>query len=117
MKYQYSSITYLPKAPSGRPYFVSCASCDSDCMHQADVEVFRRDEEDSEMGMHLLTRGIEYVRGERVSGNPSSRRDAVRIIYTCEQCDMLTIMELVQHKGTETLEFHCRPRRMDEEYL
>jgi hypothetical protein len=60
--------------------------------------------EDSPTGLHAWVRGIEFVTSESVEGNPSGRRDAVVLSFECEQCDSTTVLEFIQHKGTELVE-------------
>jgi len=71
------------------------------------VDVFVRDEEDAETG---LCADIQYtdadvvVSGNAENENPSSRRDAIVIRFSCESCSGPGgYHELVirQHKGTE----------------
>jgi hypothetical protein len=33
------------------------------------------------------------------AGNPSSRRDGIRIGLLCEMCNVITHVEIAQHKG------------------
>ena len=85
-------------------YVIYCAHCGGEFMHQRDVEVFHRDEEDSLTGLHAWIRGVEFVTTESVEGNPSGRRDAVVLGFWCEQCESTTVLEFIQHKGTELVE-------------
>lgn len=82
-------------------FFVGCANCGGDFMHQRDVEVYRRDAEDSATGIHAWVRGVDIVTSKSVEGNPSGRRDAVVLSFECEQCGSKTVLEFTQHKGTE----------------
>jgi len=88
----------------GDQYFIGCAHCGGDFMHQTDVEVFRRDREDSPTGLHAWTRGVEFVTSKSMEGNPGVRRDAVILSFWCEQCDCTTVLEIVQIKGAEVVD-------------
>jgi hypothetical protein len=89
------------------PYYVPCAGCGGDtCTHHHLVEVFNRDGEDSDTGTHVHIGDALLGVGENVAtsaGNPSARRNGVRIWMWCECCDVHTVIELAQHKGITIL--------------
>ena len=72
--------------------FLLCANCGGENLHQREVEVFARDSEDSETGLHLLGERVRLRRKRtKMHGNPSTRRNAIRITFFCEHCDHLTV--------------------------
>jgi hypothetical protein len=92
---------------------LKCPSCGFQYMHQERVEVFDRDEDDDMVRKTVVdesgvTRSVVPNDG---SGNPSDRRQGLRIFLACEQCNHggagpwvgpRKILNIVQHKG-ETL--------------
>ena len=90
---------------------LACPNCGDTFLHQHAVEVFDRNEEDAEDGTHTTA---DYGDGVHVdqsmSGNPSSRRDGIKIRFWCELCDgwenredaELTLC-ISQHKGQERI--------------
>lgn len=90
---------------------LECPRCGDHWLHQYGVEVFVRHGEDGERGQHV---SVDYHSGETTisentttdAGNPSGRRDGIRIQFYCEQCDGFpeqAPIELIieQHKGVE----------------
>jgi hypothetical protein len=76
----------------------TCPFCDSEYLHQIEVEVFFR-EEDTDKGSHTtITRDASIVKSDQ-TGNPSPRRDGVRVWMKCEQCQRLSWVDIYQHKG------------------
>lgn len=97
-----------------------CPSCGENNLHHMYTTVYDRNEDD-DMVMRTdvfpgsLTR--KEVRSEK-SGNPSRRRDAVVIVYSCEHCHggdpemdspSFFHLNLIQHKGTTYLEWDYEP--------
>jgi len=87
---------------------LACPACGFGFMHQCGVEVFSRDEEDSETGQHVSVNHGEQASVTNVvttaEGNPSRRRDGIKIKFWCEDCrNKESPYELVirQHKGNE----------------
>ena len=78
---------------------VKCARCNGCYLHHGDIEIFDR-KEDEEEGTHIKTNGDTVLINRAMAGNPSSRRDGIKIYCTCEYCDTITtVIEIVQHKG------------------
>lgn len=69
-------------------------------LHQIGAEVFVRSEEGSEDGAHAsAVRWDADGRADRsMCGNPSERRDGIRIFFGCE-CGASAELAIVQHKG------------------
>lgn len=86
----------------GRPAIV-CPECGDGWLHQSRVEVFVRDSEDEDRGIHAT---IDYQDGVSIdrsmAENPSPRRDGIAIAFECELCggDARTL-HITQHKGNE----------------
>ncbi len=87
-----------------------CPACGSAYLHHYKVEVFRRDKEDADKGVHAVVWGSSVIVGNSMKDNPSSRRDGLRILFSCEGCPSISEMTLVQHKGSTLLgmEVVCR---------
>lgn len=82
---------------------VECPGCGDAYLHQQRIEVFVRDTEDAKQGTHVT---IDYRNGVSIdrsmSGNPSSRRDGIKIDFECEMCGMASYtLQITQHKGNE----------------
>lgn len=85
---------------------LKCPECNDTWLHQSGVEVFVRDSEDADKGIHA---SVEYGDGVSVDrsmdGNPSRRRDGIQIKFWCEQChdgeSDPYVLRIEQHKGEE----------------
>ena len=65
---------------------LACPTCNEGYLHQIRVDTFFRDSEDSERGMHVNADRHSMLGDQSMVGNPSSRRDGVKIYFTCEFC-------------------------------
>ena len=92
-----------------------CPTCRDVFLHQGKVEVFQR-REDSESGIRAVidNEKILSLSTTEQDGNPSGRRDGIRIWFSCEMCDYdrepMTYdskrsLSVFQHKGTTYLEW------------
>lgn len=83
-----------------------CPGCGSENLHHMRVQVFDRDKEDAETGRKVtVERRAVVVTGDAGGppadgGNPSSRRDGIRINFECEMCPTKSALEILQHKGS-----------------
>lgn len=84
---------------------LKCADCGGNFLHQFRVQVFNREREDAKTGLR-----IDVVYGKPLEtskdtehGNPSDRRDGIRIYFNCENCPHISVLAIYQHKGTEYL--------------
>ena len=70
-------------------------------LHQKSVEIFDR-EEDEETGLHVVAeRDKQLLVDEDMSNNPSSRRQGLKINFSCECCEgKVHTLNIAQHKGT-----------------
>lgn len=80
---------------------IPCAYCGSENLHHYEVQVFQRHKEDSPEG--TLTEVEEDMvatyTNHSMEDNPSGRRNGVRILCDCENCEELTEIRILQHKG------------------
>lgn len=101
----------LDDTHTGHPT-LKCPRCGGLYLHQNGVEVFSRHKEDSSRGIHAA---IDYYEERanvdtRMDGNPSGRRDGIRISFECEFCpsdgvEGDHVLSIVQHKGNERIEW------------
>lgn len=77
-----------------------CPHCGGSQLHQSRAEVFFRGEDQSD-GIYVGVSGEAELamvkRGQ--TGNPSPRRDGLRIWFTCEGCPQHSSLVVIQHKG------------------
>lgn len=84
-----------------------CPECGGRNLHHGVVEVFNREGEDSDKGLHVTVSGRDWEDAHKdydqdLSLNPSSRRDGVLIHLECEGGCGPFVLQIAQHKG-ETL--------------
>lgn len=81
---------------------LQCPACGGGSLHHSKVEVYERNEDAIE-GLRVVvdegTAKIDKKAGHEY-GNPSRRRDGVRIHFYCETCDDKSFLDIYQHKGT-----------------
>ena len=83
---------------------IKCPACGGHCTHHGAIECFVRDSEDSGTGLHVIVDGeIPLYVDNLMAGNPSFRRDGLRISLTCELCCAESEIEITQHKGSTYL--------------
>ena len=96
-----------------------CRKCGDAYLHHHQVETFFRDE-DHTFGLCVRVSegsgGPELRVTDELEGNPSPRRDGIRIWLTCECCPALSYLEIWQHKG-QTLMAMREAGLRDEECL
>jgi len=78
---------------------LDCPACGGENLHQERVDSWFR-EEDAEKGLRTsaMKDGSCFVTSE-LHGNPSGRRDGLTITFSCETCEDLPVLSIVQHKG------------------
>ncbi len=79
-----------------------CPGCNGEYLHHGAVSVFTRRREDADDGQHThIPDGSDgtVVVDASMAGNPSVRRDGVRIHFWCELCAEHFSLCLAQHKG------------------
>ena len=79
---------------------LNCPICEDEesNLHHGKIETFDR-EEDAEKGTHVTINGSSVSIDNNISGNPSKRRDGIKMQVYCEQCDESSTLCIVQHKG------------------
>lgn len=80
-----------------------CPGCKCDNLHQYRVDVFFREKEDSQKGYAVTISDKGVITNSEMKDNPSQRRDGMFVRFYCEQCDVISQLEIVQHKGTTYL--------------
>ena len=91
-------------------YAFRCGNCGHECTHQEAVEIFDRNGEDSHTNRHIVIgRGRDISIDDDVRrGNPSSRRDGLKVYITCELCPYVSILKIWQHKGNTFIDTEVR---------
>jgi hypothetical protein len=97
-----------------QPNIVKCPRCDYEFIHQLTVEVFDH-VEDQEHGLYVkVSQGEMNVMSELPVGNPSKRRDGLRILFGCESCGQVSSLVIYQHKGLTTCEWEIDKEWVEE---
>lgn len=86
---------------------VKCPKCSAEYTHHRKVDVYFRDSEDSETGVHSTSiRGEKGMKPTSISShglnqkdNPSGRRNGISIEIECEWCNKKSTFSIFQHKG------------------
>ena len=81
-----------------------CPSCGGLNLHQDRIEVFDRDE-DAKASVHVIVEDIKATVDCELARNPSRRRTALTIQFTCEGCSSKPLMTVLQHKGCTYVTF------------
>jgi hypothetical protein len=88
-----------------------CPGCGEDYLHQGNVYVYSRAEDDETVVVHAISGDLasKNLFQNKGSGNPSSRRHGMRISFTCECCgdDGYWDLLIYQHKGNTYVEWDC----------
>lgn len=84
-----------------------CPSCNEGFLHQDRVEVFDR-QEDADTGAHVVVEGGVVTVDSDQEGNPSRRRDGVRIRFRCGICAVVPVLTIIQHKGNTFVAWEVR---------
>lgn len=90
---------------------LQCPECrgEHDYLHHSTVETFTRGE-DAQTGTHyVITPDDRCYEDDNLFGNPSPRRDGIRIHFTCENCDLDRPLWIYQHKGQTFIEWGHHP--------
>jgi hypothetical protein len=91
-----------------------CPGCEGGNLHHADVHVFDC-AEDAEVVKRISVEhgadeagypalgsakvSMSLVPNDSNSGNPSSQRNGITIMFVCENCSAAPVLEIAQHKG------------------
>lgn len=81
-------------------HLVGCTNCGGEYLHQYETQVYNRRQEDLGGLLTVVrTNAVTTNSIDDMTANPSSRRDGIRIMLSCEDCEGLTELTIVQHKG------------------
>jgi hypothetical protein len=95
---------------------LQCPACHAATIHHERTTVFGRACEDAPTRAIVIEPGaeiahtIESDRAERT--NPSSRRDAVAVQFSCEHCPAISELIIEQHKGYTYLRWRAGGQRV-----
>lgn len=82
---------------------LACPGCGSENLHHETVLVFSRQEDAENVRRTIVMPdgrcNVGVVKND-MSGNPSSRRDGLTIMFWCECCDTKPMLCVAQHKGS-----------------
>jgi len=100
-----------------------CPKCGEDFLHQIKTEIFER-VEDGKWGTHIIAESYDRADcpsppeifyphrklgkieiDNNLDGNPSPRRQGLKIYFYCELCDEIFILNIYQHKGVTMVEW------------
>jgi hypothetical protein len=85
------------------PVLLACPRCrhEPGFLHHRKVETYFRREDAPEVLVAVADRGRVGLerRVNNTSGNPSRRRDGVRVHFWCEHCGDELVLNVAQHKG------------------
>ena len=93
----------LPKDQSDYDNGLECPKCGGPNLHHGDVTVFSRHEDEKSTTITTVESCGDVLVTQMKSldcGNPSSRRDGLRIAFGCENCGEVQDLCIAQHKGT-----------------
>jgi hypothetical protein len=79
-----------------------CPTCNEQCLHHGNVEVFSRLPDDLETLVTVVDGDgarVSIVSSDKCL-NPSRRRHGLRIHFICEHCHGGKVLEIAQHKGS-----------------
>jgi len=82
-----------------------CSHCGFNYIYHTKTEVFEREGEDVPKGIHVIIGANDVKIKKDMKGNPSPRRDGIKIYLSCENCDKITVLTIVQHKGNTYLDY------------
>lgn len=89
-----------------------CPHCDNGNLHHIRTEVYVRGEEDANYGTMLIaddnSRWNNVKFESSFSNNPSTRRNGIRVFFVCEHCPELSVLDIIQHKGSTYIEWETR---------
>jgi len=90
----------------GNDSILHCPHCAGTNLHHIRSEVYNRASEDDYFGTMSITDDAppECVKDMKFetsfSNNPSTRRNGIRIFFYCEWCPEVSVLDIIQHKGS-----------------
>ena len=78
---------------------LTCPHCEWDYTHQGDVQVWHRAEDEAHGTWANITRHGATSCPVLPDGNPSPRRNGLRVKMDCENCGSAFSLIVAQHKG------------------
>lgn len=78
---------------------LECPSCGDTYLHHEVVEVYQRESEDAPRGLHVTVGSPAMAIDTAQDGNPSRRRNGLRIRFRCEGCEAEPALVIEEHKG------------------
>lgn len=97
---------------------LKCPSCKELYLHQHTTTVYDRPFEDGPVIRTAVDGGKTElsILPADTNENPSSRRDGIRIEFTCEHCDTISMaLTIAQHKGFTFLKWELAERVLSED--
>lgn len=82
---------------------LTCPGCGGQHLHHVLVDVFARHQEDSETGLHVVVGSVDLIVDQQMTDNPSPRRGGLTVQFSCEDCEVTTLLHVFQHKGSTML--------------
>ena len=94
-----------------------CPRCGYDCLHQRDVIFYGRNEDDEKgFKAHISNDNWKFTESknfgewkvnisDNIDNSPSLRRIGMTIEFICEECESITKMDIMQHKGRTYIDF------------
>ena len=92
-------------------FVVKCNDCGGVCLHHFRTEVYNRASEDTPFGTLSVVddappENLMNVKHQAAfSNNPSPRRNGIRIFFYCECCPKVSVLDIIQHKGSTYIEW------------
>lgn len=78
---------------------LACPRCGEEYLHHCRIEAFNRQKEDSDHGLHVSVESQSIQVDASMEANPSSRRNGLAVLFSCENCSKASRMILIQSKG------------------
>lgn len=82
-----------------------CPCCGFKYIHHTRTNIYERNKEDDERGLHLDVIGSSAQVSTEMYNNPSCRRDGIIISFSCENCFKGSELRIYQHKGNTFITF------------
>lgn len=89
---------------------LKCPGCGATFLHHSTIDVYDRSVEDGDdsQTMHVRVADGRVEIDHSNHGNPSDRRDGLRIELWCELCPTRSVLTIAQHKGETHVRFQAQ---------